>query len=292
MAAPRYLVILSEKDPVAALVGEGLPSGEATGESVEGTPIRRIAQGVLLLRRPGLHIYDEHLDRHLPTGLRSPGIPLVFPSVHRSERGVRCFTVHSLGNVGEAEVGGERARLNPAAPRLATDALRRMHEAGGELGLPATYEATHHGPALDLPSMFAEIGFAEDDSPPAEAARALARILPVLQEDERDHVVVGVGGGHYAPHFTDLALKRRWAFGHILSRHALADADPKTIESAGTLTPGSEGYVFHRASDALEVSAQRLRPRLSEGHAPRRDVGPASERTTSAGLGSGPGVGT
>jgi D-aminoacyl-tRNA deacylase len=292
VSAARYLVILSEEDPVASLVRELLPMGEATGESVDGVPIRRLSEGVLGLHRPGLHIHDEHLDRRLPASLRDDPVPLVFPSCHRSEKGVRCFTVHSLGNFAEAEVGGEAARLNPSAPRLMTDALRRLQEAGEPIALPATFEATHHGPALDTSSVFVEIGFAEDAAPPHEAVQALARVILELGEDARDRVAVGVGGGHYAPHFTDLSLKRRWAFGHIVSRHALLVAPRETLESCATRTPGFEGYLFHRASDAMSGPGDGLTPKLTDGAAPKRAADEVRGPTTSGEDEFDPGAGT
>ena len=47
--------------------------------------------------------------------------------------------------------------------------------------------------------MFVEIGFAEDVAPPSDAVEVLARILLDLEEEGRDQVAVGIGGGHYAP---------------------------------------------------------------------------------------------
>lgn len=292
VTAPRYLLVLSDADPVANRVRDRLPMGRATGESVEGVPLRELVEGVWALRRPGLHIHDEHLDRRLPGTLREAGLPLVFPSIHRSERGVRCFTAHALGNVGAAEVGGEAGVLGVSAPRLMTAALRRLHEEGRRLSLPATFEATHHGPALELPSMFVEIGSADDAEPPGEAVAALAEVLLELSEDGRDRVAVGIGGGHYAPHFTDLALKRQWAFGHLLARHAVAGVERELLERALALTPGAEGYLFHSAADGSEESARGLTPRLSEGLAARRPAGGAVGAPTSAGRGNGPVAGT
>ncbi len=116
--------------------------------------------------------------------------------------------------------------------------------------MPAPFEATHHGPARDLPAFFAEIGFPEHEEPPPAAVRVLAETLSGLAPTNDDRVAVGAGGGHYAPHFTDLALKRRWAFGHILSRHALALADPEIARSAYAQTPEAQGVLFARAEDA------------------------------------------
>jgi D-aminoacyl-tRNA deacylase len=266
----RYLLVLSGADPVSSGVAARLPIGEPTGLHVEGAPIRRLPGGVLTLHRPGWPVQDEFLDRRLPSRGAAPPLPLVFPSQHRSERGVRCFTVHPLGNFGPAEIGGSPERLNPSAPRWMASALRQLDEAGEPVGLAATFEATHHGPALDSPSMFVEIGFGDDPGPPGAAVEALAAVLPRLEEDPLDRVAVGIGGGHYAPHFTDLARKRHWAFGHIVPRHVLAVGRTDLLEAARAATPEAEGFLFHRASDAETGPGRALSPRLRDNEAPLR----------------------
>ncbi|MCI4340544.1 MAG: D-aminoacyl-tRNA deacylase [Thermoplasmata archaeon] len=268
---PYTLLIVSEADPVAPLVAAHWGTPPSDGAFVEGTPIRRMGPEMGMLRRPGLHIHDDHLDRLPPAeiGRRLP--TLVFPSVHRSESGQPCFTVHPLGNPGDsAEVGGRPRRLVPTAPRRMADALRRLSEAGGPIGLSATYEATHHGPALDAPAFFAEIGYGDAPGPSPESVRALSQVLPALAEDPLDRVAVGAGGGHYVPHFTDLAIRRRWAFGHLLSRHALEAGPPDLIREAIAKSPGADGVLFARAADAADPRWLGAGARLRDADAPRR----------------------
>src|SRR5208282_2015492 len=129
-----------------------------------------------------------------------------------------------------------------------------------------------HGPVLETPAFFAEIGFGDAAEPPPKAVDALAAILPHLEEDPSDRIAVGAGGGHYMPHFTDLALHRRWAFGHLLARHALEAADAEVMGAALENTSGAEGVLFARAADAADPRwAERVR-RLRDGDAPRRDA--------------------
>lgn len=271
--APGFLLVVAAPDPVAALLADLWGTPPATGAHVDGAPIRLLAPGVELVRRPGWHVTDERLDVRLPPKFRDEGWTLVFPSVHRSEQNVECLTVHPLGNpVGSAEVGGRTGTVNPTDPRRMTDALRRLTEGASALGLPATFEATHHGPELALPSFFVEIGFGARPGPTPEAVALLARVLPELTPDPADRVAVGAGGGHYAPHFTELALERRWAFGHLLSRHALETVTAATVRAALDATPGHDGVVFARARDAelaaFESTAVR---RLRDAEAPARE---------------------
>ena len=266
-----YLVVVSELDPVARRVAERWGTPEATGDHVDGAPIRRLSERALLLKRTVAHITDEQLDQRLPERLREAGTTLVFPSIHRSERNVECLTVHPLGNPGPtAEVGGRPRTFVPADARRMASALRRLHEDRAGHERPVTFEATHHGPALGLPAMFIEIGYGSLEAPPAPAVDALARTIPSLEPDDRDRIALAVGGGHYAPHFTDLALKRQWAFGHILSRHALDGLDGETARDAYLATPGADGFVAARAEDAGLPAIARLGARRKDHDAPPR----------------------
>ncbi len=267
----RYLVVVSEPDPVARDVALTWGTPPATDERVDGAPIRVLSDEAYLLRRPVRHIHDEHLDARLPSRLRALRPTLVFPSIHRSERNVRCLTVHPLGNFGdEAEVGGRPRVLDPTDPSLMAAALRALHEWGNGMGLPATFEATHHGPELGLPAMFVEIGYGSDAAPPPEAVRVLSEIIPQLAREDHDRTALAVGGGHYAPHFTDLALKRRWAFGHIISRHALATLDSGMARQAMEMSGGAGGWLSARAEDAGHSALATLGPRWRDSDASAR----------------------
>jgi D-aminoacyl-tRNA deacylase len=270
----RYLVVVSEEDATARLIAEGWGTPPSTGEFVDGGAVRQLAAEVDLLRRPGLHIYDSQLSRALPPRLRS--VPIVFPSRHRSESQIACLTVHPLGNLGPTtEVGGEPGRLVPSAARLMADALRQEQEAAQSVGVPASYEATHHGPLLHQPAFFAEISDALPEVERRKVATSLADVLLDLVEDPDDRVVVGVGGGHYAPHFTELALRRRWAFSHIVPRHALEALTPEVMQQLREGAPPPEGALYQRAADAERPEWKAWGLRLRDPDAPPRPTGGA-----------------
>ena len=274
----RYLLAISEPDPVAPRVADRWGVLPSEGEFVDGVPIRRLSADALLLKRHPLHIHDERLDARLPSTLRERPITIVFPSVHRSEQNVECLTVHPLGNPGaDAEVGGRSSSWVPSDPELMVGALRRIAETAPSAGLTVTYEATHHGPYLEVPAFFAEIGFGTAPGPSEPAVRILADALSDLTAGSGDRIALAVGGGHYAPHFTDLALRRRWAFGHLISRHALDGLSAASARAAGAAVPGSEGIVFARAEDARRPIWEGVGARLREQDAPRRATEPVSD---------------
>ena len=284
----RALVVVSESDPVARAVADVWGTRPAVDGHVDGAPLRRLTESMLVLHRPGPHIHDEDLDRRLPSPLRESRPTIIFPSIHRSRENIRSLTVHPIGNLGpRADMGGRPRTLVPTDPARMVEALRRLDELSGPLGLPVTYEATHHGPAVELPALFVEISSGEHSAPTPEAVRVLARVIPELDGAGGDRVALGVGGGHYVPHFTELSLRRRWAFGHLLSRHALAELERSTAEAAYRLTEGAEGIVFSRAQDANHPALEGLGPRLRDPDAPVRNRGATAGSTDAARSASG-----
>lgn len=280
------LVVLSEPDPVARAVAERWGSYPSVGAHVEGAAVRRLSEQVWFVRRPVRHIHDERLDRLLPPAVLSRQPTIVFPSVHRSESGVRCLTVHPLGNAGPAaELGGRPRTFTPADGRTMAALLGVLAEGGPALGVPVTYEATHHGPELEVPACFAEIAVDASATVAEEQVGLLEQALRVAAQDPTDRVALAVGGGHYAPRFTDLARARRWAFGHILSRHALQTLDAATARQALDRTVGAEGVVFARAQDREHPALRGIGPELREVDAEKRrrsEVGPSGSTPRSS----------
>lgn len=254
------------------MLGARWGTAQPTGDHVEGASVRELEDGLTFVRRPGPHLHDERLDLRLPAPLLERRPTLVFPSIHRSASRIRCFTVHPLGNPGsQADHGGRPRTLVPTDPRAMTAVLRAMAEESRSLDLPTTFEATHHGPELGLPAFFAEVAVPEGSRPSEAEVLALATALRAAAPEPQDTVALAVGGGHYAPRFTDLARTRRWAFGHILSRHALAGLERATARAALETSPGAEGIVYARAQDRGHPALAGLAPELREGDAPRRD---------------------
>lgn len=268
------LIVLSEEDVVAQAIGARWGPLPGTGVNVDGAEVRRLNERLLTVRRPGRHIFDERLDERLPPTLLASRPTLIFPSIHRSESGLRCFTVHPLGNPGSrAQLGGQPRTLVPTDPRAMAALLRELDEGAATVGLRATYEATHHGPELRTPALFVEVAVPGGSAPTEGEIAALDRAIRSFRPDPRDRVAVAVGGGHYAPRFGDLCRARRWAFGHIISRHALLDLDPATARAGVDATPGAEGILYARAQDRAHPVFDGLAPELRETDAPRRAPG-------------------
>ena len=222
---------------------------ERTNRSFRGAPMWSQSEAILLeIEGPSIH--DEALDGDL----RQLGLPIRdvwFLSRHRAESGQPSLTVHPIGNHGQAKFGGKPTTLAPAAARDMGALLRRMRHHRDAAGLPhqVTYEATHHGPLMGFATLFVEIG--SDDAwyndPKGGMAVALA-IQDVLRGEGKSQgpVLVGVGGGHYHPRQTDIALDGKADFGHLVPAHALEAGVDDVLRRALAATPDCQAMHVHK----------------------------------------------
>ena len=195
-----------------------------------------------------IHLYYDNVDRKVEEQLGFKPELIIYASRHRSESKLKTLTLHPLGNYTEAKFGGIPGRLVPTAPRKMTQALRTLTRNGSGLEHKISYEATHHGPYLETPTFFIEIGSDETAWVEQEPADAIARtLLAVLSEpaDEKDRLAIGVGGGHYVPRLTEVALEYHIAFGHMIPTYAL-DMPKEMFSAAISATPGVECVYFHK----------------------------------------------
>ncbi len=212
--------------------------------------------GSVLVTIPDLHLYHDNLDEEARTQLGlSASEPecVVFLSKHRAESGTRSLTVHPLGNFGPADLGGRPATLVPAAPEAMTDTLRSLVARARGTSHRVTFEATHHGPFLSTPAFFYELGSGPEDWKDEAAARLLAEVILGVHST-RMPVGIGIGGWHYVPRLTDVALDRRVAFGHLVPSHAVPLLDDAMLDRIVRDTPrASFAYLHRKALDRTEV---------------------------------------
>lgn len=263
----EYLVILSRQDPVAKGVASLLGQGMATPWHVDGTVVRRLDSGALTLWREPLHIFDSGLNGALPPELTQRLRAVIFPSMHRSESGTICMTVHPVGNLTEdTEMGGKSRTVNPVPARLMTAAFMRLREEGMKIGIDTTFEATHHGPFLEYPSFFVEIGSSQTEWENREVHQAISRVVADLDDEttRQDPIVVGVGGGHYMPRFKDLVRNRSVALAHLIPSHNLNAVDGNLAKELVRSSPGVEGCLYARAREKDICVLSQLLPETRE----------------------------
>jgi D-aminoacyl-tRNA deacylase len=157
---------------------------------------------------------------------------IVFISRHSSQSGKPTLSVHTPGNFGNAELGG-LPRCVSVCPAVAMQtALKALLHQKEQLNLDydVSYECTHHGPSLDMPTMFVELGSCEIQWNDLLAAQAVAHAaMEAISKFSKpvNSAVLGIGGTHYNQKFTRMALADETVFGHMIPKYAvnLVDAE-------------------------------------------------------------------
>jgi len=162
---------------------------------------------------------------------------VIFASKHSSENKVPCLTVHSDGNWGRAVLGGKDYTISFAPALYIKQALLELFRLKNELKLEkyqVSLEVTHHGPNLQVPSLWVEVGSSMEEWNDLKACEAVCEAILSLNrlKLKNETVVVGFGGPHYAPGFTKLVLTKNYAVGHIIPKYVLDSVPERLIEEA------------------------------------------------------------
>ena len=200
-------------------------------------------KGTQLISINQIHIHAENIDEKFEKKRNVKVNNIIFLSRHKAASGKPSLTVHPIGNWGEADYGGIKGAITPASPNLMTSLLREIKR--NQLsGYDVCFEATHHGPLLKTPTLFLEIGSTYKEWEDVVPAKALIKSLLEF-ECKEGKSVLGIGGGHYTPRFTEAALSHNVSFGHIIANygipHITEDLIMKAIEAGN-----SEGIYFHK----------------------------------------------
>ena len=158
---------------------------------------------------------------------------LIFVSRHSSSSGIPTLSVHTPGNFGESELGGLPRKISTAAASVMKDALLEMANlrAEAKLDYQVSYECTHHGPSLDVPAMFIEVGSSLEQWKDLKAAEVVAHAAMVAASTKAKYpAVLGIGGPHCSAKFTEIALKTQTASGHIIPKYVISSLDREMVK--------------------------------------------------------------
>ncbi|MBN1941157.1 MAG: hypothetical protein JW772_03165 [Candidatus Diapherotrites archaeon] len=189
-------------------------------------------------------VYADYLNAY-------PADFFIFASKHESKSQKPTLTAHAIGNFGKPELGGREKFLSPASAYLARNYLRSLRSYQNRLAdFYVALEATHHGPFLDKPAIFIELGSSEAHWNNSAAAEAVVEtIFNSTSFAASVEACIGIGGPHYCPLFTDMVLHEDFAFGHVAPEYALNEFDEKmlqqmldqTIENVKTIYVNKKG---------------------------------------------------
>lgn len=156
---------------------------------------------------------------------------LVYATIHQSSSGTPSLTCHSPGNFGVAKDGGESYKLSIAPANY----LREFYLAlkNKNLETEVTLEATHHGPTIDRPVIFVEIGSSEEQWSNETLGKIMAQtIIEVFSKEYNHKSCFVIGGGHYNPAAMKIHERTEYAVGHICPKHAIEHLTTKLVEQA------------------------------------------------------------
>jgi D-aminoacyl-tRNA deacylase len=177
---------------------------------------------------------------------------LIFASTHRSEKGEPSLCLHAPGNWRTADLGGEPGKICKTSAYVLKYLFQELNKNYGlnksnlKNEYNITLEVTHHGPLIEIPCCFIELGSKQEQWEDIEAAKIIAKTILTLQDFNKDKFnwipAVGIGGPHYAPNFNKIQEKSDYAISHIIpsyieqiTENMIIEAEEKTIEQVKEL---------------------------------------------------------
>jgi len=228
------LIVASTTDVASTNIAQKLIGNykfEKTEASFQQNPIylKRIQGAEVKL----VFINEETIWAQYVTDHFSPRL-VIFVSRHSGVAGIPTLSVHTPGNLGEeAKLGGLPRKISVSPASAMKDALTEMSRLRKEMSLnyEVSYECTHHGPSLDVPTMFVELGSSPKQWTDLEAAEAVAHATVAAVSKQSNYpAVLGVGGPHYNEKFTKIALNTPVAFGHVIPKYAVPHVDAEIVK--------------------------------------------------------------
>ena len=247
------IIVVSKKDVASVNISRALltlAEWHETGDFQH--EIAYSHDSLCLINIEDLHLHHDYIDQQIRKELKIIPSVIIFSSRHTSRSQKKTLSVHPLGNYVEALYGGKHHTLVPSAPLLMARALRKLYEKKRlyKLDYDVCYEVTHHGPYLSTPAFFIEIGSSALEWNNETVAKVIAEVLLEIPccRVKNDEIAIGIGGGHYAPRFTDIAIKKRLAFGHMVPSYHQDSLNESMIDQLISSTPNVNIVYFHGKS--------------------------------------------
>ena len=170
---------------------------------------------------------------------------VIFASRHSSSSKEKTLSVHAPGNWRNADFGGEKGKVCRSSAIFQKQIFERLVKNAKEHGMDEEYnvtlEATHHGPLINKPCLFIEIGSTEFEWTDRRAgfvvAKTIDETIKEYRENPYNEVAIAIGGSHYCPNFNKIQSDSNVAISHIipkyqfpLSREMVEEAIDKTEE--------------------------------------------------------------
>ncbi len=226
----KFAVIVSPKDPAGITIKEALMrmyEFKDAEKEYDGHPVYEF-QNIELYTTDTDSIHCEDIDNKINADM------FIFATKHESKAGIPSLSVHTTGNWGKAEgYGGKDRKLCVAPAGYLKEGLIFL-ENNNKVGFDVVQECTHHGPYLEKPVMFIEIGGSEKQWKNKDAAEIIAAAIVHINmvEPRLFKTAMGIGGLHTTPNFRKIMLNTDVAIGHICPKYQLENLDGDIIVQA------------------------------------------------------------
>ena len=170
-------------------------------------------------------IFAENIDKKIAADI------FIFASKHRSRENTPSFAVHPIGNWGKADFGGEERKLCFSSAVLLKNLFIGLNKNASHKNYEITLEATHHGPYIEKPAVFVEIGSTEKEWNDKQNGKIIAEtIMNALGNQNKNYeIAVGIGGPHYCNNFNKVMLATNIALSHVCPKYKLENLDENLI---------------------------------------------------------------
>ena len=201
---------------------------------------------IIELKKDSIH--SENIDSEIPE-LKNIEF-IIFASKHASKTQEKTLSVHATGNWRNADYGGKPGKLCKTSSLALKFLINQIQENQLKLNLldyKVTLESTHHGPLIEKPCIFIEVGATETEWNDKIACQAIAQTIADFQKfqeyksnNKSIKTAIAIGGPHYCPNFTKIQLSKtsNLSISHILPEYhlpanegMLKEAINKTLEN-------------------------------------------------------------
>ncbi|MDO8517046.1 MAG: D-aminoacyl-tRNA deacylase [Nanoarchaeota archaeon] len=189
-------------------------------------------------------IYVENIDKN-PEFKDADFI--IFATKHQSEKHSKTLTIHAPGNWKKADFGGKEGKICPTSAFVLKHFFTILNKENikEKSEYQVSMECTHHGPLIEKPCLFIEIGSGKDEWNDKKAGQIIAKTIQraIKEKVQTNFIpVIGIGGPHYCPNFNKIQLGEKYAVSHIipeyifpLTKEIIEEAVEKTQEKTDSV---------------------------------------------------------
>jgi D-aminoacyl-tRNA deacylase len=198
---------------------------------------------------------------------------IIFASKHASKQKIKTLSIHAPGNWGRADMGGKEKQICKTSSFFLKYLFQILNQEAeqAKLDYACTLEVTHHGPYVEKPCCFIEIGSSKEEWQDknigeiiAETIKKAVSSFDFKEARKKWKPAVGIGSPHYCPNFNKTQLNSEYALSHIIPQYVfpiteemLKQAVDKTQEDVGIAILDWKGMRGQERQKAVKLLNKR-----------------------------------